>query len=98
MARPLRLEYPGAFYHIISRGNAGESIYADDRDKRKFLDYLETSVDRFAIMLHAYCLMTTHDHLIVETPNANISRAIQWLNVSYATYYNRIHHRQGHLT
>jgi len=97
MARPLRIEYPGAFYHIINRGNAGESIYADDRDRRKFLDYLETSVKRFTIVIHAYCLMTTHYHLIVETPYANISKAIQWLNVSYATYYNRKQNRQGHL-
>lgn len=97
MARPLRIEYPGAFYHIINRGNAGESIYVDDSDRRTFLEYLETAVERFTIVIHAYCLMTTHYHLIVETPNANISSAIQWLNVSYATYYNRKHHRQGHL-
>ncbi len=97
MARPLRIEYPGAFYHIINRGNAGESIYIDDSDRHKFLDYLEVSVERFALVIHAYCLMTNHYHLIVETPNANISSAIQWLNVSYVMYYNRKHHRQGHL-
>ncbi|MEA2014884.1 MAG: transposase [Thermodesulfobacteriota bacterium] len=97
MARPLRIEYPGAFYHIINRGNSGESIYIDDSDRHKFLDYLEMSVERFALVIHAYCLMTNHYHLIVETPNANISSAIQWLNVSYVTYYNRKHHRQGHL-
>ena len=97
MARPLRIEYPGAFYHIINRGIAGEAIYADDNDRRKFLEYLETAVKRYTIMIHAYCLMTTHYHLIVETPNANISSAIQWLNVSYATYYNRKHNRHGHL-
>ena len=76
MARPLRIEYPGAFYHIINRGNAGEPISADDRDRRKFLDYLETSVKRFTIVIHPYCLMTTHYHLIVETPYANISNAL----------------------
>jgi REP element-mobilizing transposase RayT len=97
MARPLRIEYPGAFYHIINRGNAGEAIYADDSDRRKFLEYLERVVERFTISIHAYCLMTTHYHLIVETPNANISSAIQWLNVSYVTYHNRKHHRHGHL-
>jgi putative transposase len=97
MARPLRIEYPGAFYHIINRGNAGESIYADNKDRYTFLEYLERAVERFTIVIHAYCLMTTHYHLIVETPNANISNAIQWINVSYATYYNRRHHRQGHL-
>lgn len=97
MARPLRIEYPGAFYHIINRGNAGESIYTDDSDRHKFLEYLEAAAERFTIVIHAYCLMTTHYHLIVETPNTNISSAIQWLNVSYATYYNRKRHRQGHL-
>jgi REP element-mobilizing transposase RayT len=97
VARPLRIEYPGAFYHIINRGNAGEVIYADDDDRRKFLEYLETAVDCYAIIIHVYCLMTTQYHLIVETPNANISSAMQWLNVSYATYYNRKHNRHGHL-
>ena len=92
MVRPLRIEYPGAFYHIINRGNAGESIYVDDRDRLKFLEYLEKAVGRFTIVIHAYCLLTTRYNLIVETPNSNISSAIQWLNVSYATYYNRKHY------
>lgn len=97
MARPLRIEYPGAYYHVINRGNAGESIFKSNRDYEKFLEYLATAADRFAIVIHSYCLMTNHYHLLVETPEANLSAAIQWLNVSYATYFNRKRNRHGHL-
>ncbi len=97
MARPLRIEFPGAFYHVISRGNAGEPIYSARRDRKKFLNYLGTSVSRFGIRIHTYCLMANHYHLLVETPEPNLSRAIQWLNVSYATYFNKKRGRQGHL-
>lgn len=97
MARPLRVEYPGAFYHVINRGNAGESIYGNDRDREKFLEYLGKAVERFGIRVHTYCLMTNHYHFLIETPEANLSRAIQWLNVSYASYFNRKRQRRGHL-
>lgn len=97
MARPLRIEYPGAFYHVISRGNAGGSIFRSKRDREKFLGYLARSVWRYSIKVHTYCLMTNHFHLLVETPEGNLSKAIQWLNVSYATYFNRKRNRQGHL-
>ena len=60
MARPLRIEYPGALYHVINRGNAGENIFISSRDKEKFLEYLEKAVDRFGITIHTYCLMTNH--------------------------------------
>jgi len=97
MARPLRFEYPGAFYHVINRGNAKERIFLNDRDKEKFLDYLVVAVDRFSLIVHTYCLMDNHYHLLIETPEANISKAIQWLNVSYAVYFNRKRDRYGHL-
>ena len=97
MARPLRFEYPGAYYHIINRGNAGENIFNSVRDREKFLEYLEKAVERFSIIVHTYCLMTTHYHLLIETPQPNLSAAIQWLNVSYAAYYNKKHRRFGHL-
>lgn len=97
MARPLRLEYPGAFYHVINRGNAGENIFINDRDKEKFLEYLEKAVERYLIRIHTYCLMTNHYHLLVETPQPNLSQAIKWVNVSYATYFNRKRNRSGHL-
>lgn len=97
MARPLRIEYPGAYYHVINRGNAGENIFPGRKDKEKFLEYLEKVVDRFAIIIHAYCLMSNHYHLLLQTSQANLSSAIQWLNVSYAVFYNRKHDRTGHL-
>ncbi len=97
MARPLRIEYPGAFYHVISRGNAGDAIYKTRRDREKFIEYLGQAVESYGIRIHTYCLMTNHYHLLVETPEPNLSRAIQWLNVSYATYFNYKRNRRGHL-
>ena len=97
MARPLRVEYPGAFYHVVSRSNSRERLYAGPRDYEKFLQYLEKASERFALIIHAYCLMGNHYHLLVETPEPNLSMAMQWLNVSYATYFNRKQDRNGHL-
>ena len=97
MARPLRVEYPGAFYHVMNRGNAGEAIFTDDDEKTKFLNCLERCARRFSFRVHGYCLMTNHYHLLLETPEPNLSRSIQWLNVSYASWYNRRHRRSGHL-
>lgn len=97
MARPLRVEYPGAFYHVMNRGNAGENIFRSESDREKFLEYLGKAVKRFSIKLHTYCLMSNHYHLLVETPLPNLSMAIQWVNVSYATYFNRKRQRKGHL-
>ncbi len=97
MARPLRVEYPGAFYHVINRGNNQEKIFKNDRDREKFLEYLEKANERFSIIIHTYCLMSNHFHLLVGTPDANLSQAMQWINVSYATYFNRKRGRAGHL-
>jgi putative transposase len=97
MARPLRVEYPGAYYHVINRGNGGEKIFRSIRDREKFSEYLEKTVERFSIIIHTYCLMTNHYHLLIETPEPNLSVAIQWLNVSYAGYFNRKWGRAGHL-
>jgi REP element-mobilizing transposase RayT len=97
MARPLRVEYAGAFYHVMNRGNAGEDVFISERDKQKFTEYLEKLVERFSIIIHTYCLMGNHYHLLIETPQTNLSLAMQWLNVSYATYHNRKYHRSGHL-
>ena len=77
MARPLRVEYPGAYYHVINRGNAGEVIFKNDRDKEKFLEYLAIAVERFSVVIHTYCLMSNHFHLLLQTPEANLSKAIQ---------------------
>jgi REP element-mobilizing transposase RayT len=97
MARPLRVEYPGAFYHVINRGNAGEDLFKSDRDRERFLEVLDAASERFSIRIHTYCLMTNHYHLLVETPEANLSRAVQWVNVSYAVYFNIKRRRRGHL-
>jgi putative transposase len=97
MARPLRVEFPGAFYHVINRGNAGEAIFRSNRDREKFLEYVGKTVERFGIKVHTFCLMTNHYHFLIETPEANLSRAIQWMNVSYAAYFNCKRHRRGHL-
>jgi len=97
MSRPLRIEYPGAFYHIINRGNAKEKIFLNDRDREKFLEYLKAALDRFSLIVHTYCLMDNHYHLLIETSEANISKAMQWLNGSYAVYFNRKRDRSGHL-
>lgn len=97
MARPLRIEYPGAYYHVMNRGNAGENIFSGSRDKEKFLEYVAKAVEQFAVVIHTYCLMSNHYHLLIETPEANLSSAIQWLNVSYAVFYNKRQNRKGHL-
>lgn len=97
MARPLRIEYEGAIYHVISRGNNGNNIYRTDRDKRRFLEYLESTKDQYQFIVHAYCLMDNHYHLLLETPEANLSKGMQMLNSAYTTYHNTVHKKRGHL-
>lgn len=97
MARPLRVEYSGAVYHIINRGNAGEKIYRSSRDREKFLYYLKKAVERFSIKIHTYCLMGNHFHILLETQHPNLSKSVQWINASYAGYFNRKYKRNGHL-
>jgi REP element-mobilizing transposase RayT len=97
MARPLRIERPGVWYHVTARGNERRPIYRDDRDRRHFCELLGEAVGNFGLVLHAYVLMENHFHLLLETPEANLSRAMQWLNVSYSVWFNRRHDRVGHL-
>jgi putative transposase len=97
MARPLRLEYEGALYHVTSRGNAHESIFLDDGDRSRFLEILADVLKRFGWICHAYCLMTNHYHLLIETPDAGLSRGMQLLNGVYTQWFNRRHDRVGHL-
>ena len=86
MARPLRVEYPGAYYHIMNRGNRREDIFTSNYDREKFLAYLAIITERFSINVHTYCLMNNHYHLLIETSEPNLSNAVKWLNGSYATY------------
>lgn len=97
MARPLRIEYEGAVYHITSRGNAGEKIFFTDSDRDTFLETLAQTVDRYGWLCHAYCLMTNHYHLVIETPNANLSRGMRHLNGVYTQWINRHNKRTGHI-
>ena len=97
MARPLRLEYEDALYHITSRGNTRESIFLDDKDRTRFLVILSDAVKRYGWICHAYCLMSNHYHLLIETPDANLSRGMQFLNGVYTQWFNRRHQRVGHL-
>jgi REP element-mobilizing transposase RayT len=97
MARPLRIERPGGRYHVTARGNERKRIYRTDGDRLKFLELVAHLNERFGARVHAYVLMDNHFHLLVETPEANLSRAMQWLNVGYSVWFNRRHQRVGHL-
>ncbi len=79
MSRPLRIEFAGALYHVTARGNRREAIYEDDADRRLFLDVLGDVVERFNWLCHAYCLMTNHYHLMVETPDGNLAKGMRQL-------------------
>src|SRR5256885_16613779 len=97
MARPLRIERIGCWYHLTARGNERRDIFRDDRDRRHFLELLEEAVSMFAVGLHAYLLMSNHYHLLVEITKANLSLAIHCLNVGYTVWFNRRHGRSGQL-
>jgi putative transposase len=97
MARPIRMERPGAWYHVTARGNERRPIYRDATDRRHFCQLLADAVEVFGWKLHAYVLMDNHFHLLVETPEPNLGRGMQWLNVSYSVWFNRRHGRSGHL-
>ena len=97
MARPLRIEFSGAVYHVTSRGNARADIFEDDRDRVMFLKIVGQVVKRFNWFCHAYCLMGNHYHLLIETPEGNLSLGMRQLNGVYTQAFNRMHHRDGHV-
>jgi putative transposase len=97
MARPLRIEFPDALYHVTSRGNEQRRIFRDDTDRRMFLTFLGQTVKRFGWSVTAWVLMSNHFHLVVQTPGANLSRGMHWLNGTYAGWFNHRHKRSGHL-
>ena len=97
MARPLRIEYPGALYHITSRGNAGQKIFRSDKDRSVFLQLLGTVIERFHWLCHAWCFMDNHYHLVIETPEGNLSRGMRQLNGIYTQKYNGKYHKTGHI-
>ncbi|KRT64909.1 MAG: putative transposase [Candidatus Dadabacteria bacterium CSP1-2] len=87
MARPLRIEYPGAIYHITTRGSARQPIFGDDEDCKAFLELMELVVRRYKWLCHAYCLMDNHYHLLIETPDGNLSR--DWQRSGIALHHDK---------
>jgi putative transposase len=97
MARPLRIEFAGALYHLTSRGNERRAIFRSDRDRKAFLTFLGQAARRFGWSVTAWVLMTNHYHLVIQTREPNLSRGMQWLNGAYAGRFNRVHGRCGHV-
>ncbi len=97
MARPLRIEYEGAFYHVTARGNDRGKIFFSKKDYDKFKEYLAEAREKYGFTLHAYVLMTNHYHLLIETPEKNLSKLMHYINSSYTTYINVKRKRSGHL-
>jgi len=93
----MRIEFPGAVYHVTSRGNARQPIFFDEEDMKLFLSKLAASVERYELVIHAYCLMTNHYHLLLETQKPNLSLAMQRVNGDYTQAFNRKYGRVGHL-
>src|SRR5262245_61974138 len=97
MARKLRVEYPGAIYHVLSRGDRRESIFEDNSDRQRFVETLARGCEKTGWQVHAYCLMPNHFHLVIETPRANLVAGMKWLLGTYTGWFNRKHHLSGHL-
>ena len=95
MARALRVEYPGAFYHVYSRGIARDPIFSSDLHKRLFLNILGKAAGRYRLNVHGYCMMSNHYHLLLETPDGNLSLAMRQLHGVYGQTYNRLLKRPG---
>jgi REP element-mobilizing transposase RayT len=97
VARKVRIQYPGAIYHVMNRGDRREAIFADDDDRRRFLETLGQACEKTGWLVHAYCLMSTHFHLVIETPQPNLVTGMKWLLGTYTGRYNRRHQEFGHL-
>ena len=97
MTRPLRLEFPGALYHVTSRGNRRSLIYRDDADRTAWLEVLAVVCDRHHCIVHSFCMMSNHFHLMIETVEPNLSQAMRQLNGVYSQHFNQRHHTVGHL-
>jgi putative transposase len=85
MARPLRIAFPGASYHVSARGNERKTVFNSIRDRQKFLEYFETASERYNTVIHAYCLLDNHYHLLLGTPSANLPQIMQHINGAYTT-------------
>lgn len=97
MSRPLRIEYPDAWYHVMNRGRSGEAIFLEKSDYHAFIELLKEAVDMWNARVGAYCLMSNHYHLLIQTPDANLSRCMRHLNGVYTQRFNRSQQREGQL-
>ena len=97
MSRPLRIEYPGAWYHVMNRGRRGEDIYIARNDYRLFIEILQETAELFKIKIAAYCLMPNHYHLLIHTPDGNLSKGMRHINGLYTQRFNRRHKYDGQL-
>jgi REP element-mobilizing transposase RayT len=97
MARPIRIEFEGAVYHVTSRGNERRKIFFSRKDYEKFKEYIVEAKEKYRFILHGYVLMTNHYHLLIETPEKNLSKIMHHINSSYTTYTNVKRKRSGHL-
>jgi putative transposase len=97
MSRPLRVQYPGAWYHVMNRGRRAEAIFLGKKDYTTFIDLLKESVDLWNVRISAFCLLSNHYHLLVQTPDANLSRCMRHINGVYTQRFNRSHHVDGQL-
>lgn len=97
MARPWRIQFPDAIYHVIGRGNNQQKIFLDGYDKEKFIELLFDASYRFNLVFYAFCLMDNHYHLFFRTPDANLSSALHWINGTYTSRFHHRHHGCGHL-
>ncbi len=97
MARPIRIEYEGAVYHVTIRGNERKAMFKTDADRERFIQARSDSVERYSIRLVLYCLMENQPHFVLETPLAYLSRFVQRFQTAYTVFYNKRHNRSGHL-
>jgi len=96
MARPLRIEFPGAFYHVRARGNQRQPIFESDKDHFYFLNCLRCAHEKFGSIIHAFCLMANHYHLLIETPGGDLSKIMHLINTMYSIYFNKSKELYGH--
>src|SRR6266536_2105874 len=97
MARPLRIEYPGAYYHVMNRGLSRRNIFLEDKDQERFLELLGETSRQWKVEIFAYCFLDNHYHILLQTPGAGLSRAMRHLDGIYTQRFNRAHHRDGPL-
>ena len=97
MARPLRIEFPGAFYHVTSRGNKREAIFANHEDRNTFINVFAKVIKIYGWKCYAFCLMDNHYHILIQTPNSDLSKGMRDLNGIYTQLFNQKHHTTGHV-